>query len=190
MALRDPVAVFNADTNVEAQLVRTLLVDAGVEAFVVEDVSYVGTCALGTLPEINKPQVWVERADAERAWQLLDDYDRRRTEQETAETTDRFCYHCGEPVQPGDAACAACGQTLDPPTDEHEDGSDVGARAAAAVAGGGQADGRVASGGLAAFRWFVKPLAWVLLAGAAASVLVPILGGLVEFVARLVNGGR
>lgn len=38
VALRDPVAVFNADTNVEAQLVRTLLVDAGVEAFVVEDV--------------------------------------------------------------------------------------------------------------------------------------------------------
>ena len=66
MALRDPVAVFNADTNVEAHCVRTLLVDAGIGAFVVEDVSYVGTCTLGTLPEINKPQVWVERADAEK----------------------------------------------------------------------------------------------------------------------------
>lgn len=33
MELREPVAVFDADTNLEAQLVRTLLVDAGIEAF-------------------------------------------------------------------------------------------------------------------------------------------------------------
>ena len=75
MALHDPVAVFDADTNVEAQLVRTLLVDAGIEAFAIDDVSYVGTCAWGTLSGINKPQVFVERGDAEKALDALDSLD-------------------------------------------------------------------------------------------------------------------
>ena len=65
MALHDPVAVYNAANNVEAHLVRNALLTSGVEAHVTEDVSQVGTWAFGLLPEIHKPQVWVERQDIE-----------------------------------------------------------------------------------------------------------------------------
>ncbi|HEV3025768.1 MAG TPA: hypothetical protein VGX76_25015, partial [Pirellulales bacterium] len=61
MALQDPVAVYYAATNAEAQVVRSLLVDAGIEAFAVDDVSVGGTWTLGLIPEIHKPQVWVDR---------------------------------------------------------------------------------------------------------------------------------
>jgi hypothetical protein len=39
MALRDPVAVYNAANNVEAAFVRDGLIAAGVEAYVIEDLS-------------------------------------------------------------------------------------------------------------------------------------------------------
>jgi hypothetical protein len=188
MALRDPVAVFNADTNVEAQLVRTLLVDAGIEAFVVEDVSYVGTYSLGTLPEINKPQVWVERANAAKAWEFLDGYERRAGEQEKAVTDDRFCYHCGEQVQRGDSTCAACGRSLARPNDAQQNGNDDEPTAGVATSGEEEADDHVQQAGLAGFRKFKKPLAWLFLACLAGPLLLAILGAVLEFVARLAGG--
>ena len=52
MALRDPVAVYNAANNIEAHFVRNVLVHSGVEAFVTEDISQVGTWMFGLIPEI------------------------------------------------------------------------------------------------------------------------------------------
>src|SRR5215831_15111829 len=80
MAFRDPVAVYNAANNLQAIFVRDALIAAGVEAFVIEDVSQVGTWMGGLIPEIHKPQVWVERADIERAKPVLDDFERRANE--------------------------------------------------------------------------------------------------------------
>src|SRR5436190_2960768 len=80
MALRDPVAVYNAASNMEAFVVREALQAAGVEAFVIEDVSQVETWVFGLIPELHKPQVWVERADVGRAKPVLDDYERRVAE--------------------------------------------------------------------------------------------------------------
>src|SRR5438132_670434 len=80
MALSDPIAAYNAANNVEAHLLCNLLVEAGVEAFVTEDVSQVGTWIGGLIPEIHKPQVWVDRVDLERAKPVLDDYERRSAE--------------------------------------------------------------------------------------------------------------
>jgi hypothetical protein len=77
MALRDPVAVYNAANNVEALFVRDGLLAAGVEAFVIEDVSQIGAWVGGLIPEIHKPQVWVERADMVRAKPVLDDFEAR-----------------------------------------------------------------------------------------------------------------
>jgi len=77
MGLRDPVAVYNAASNVEALLVRDALIAAGIEAHVTEDLSPVGTWVGGLIPEIHKPQVWVERTDVERAGGALDEYERR-----------------------------------------------------------------------------------------------------------------
>ena len=71
MALQDPVAVYNAATNLNAHLLKLRLVAAGVEAFVSEDFSTVGLWLFGTLPEIHKPQVWVSKSDVERARPIL-----------------------------------------------------------------------------------------------------------------------
>ena len=124
MALQDPVAVYNAANNVEAQLLCNLLVDAGIEAFVTEDVSQVGVWLLGLIPEIHKPQVWVDRSNVEGAAPLIEEFDDRLIEQagvdevelpdETPDaSSEHFCYHCGEPIAFGVSHCTACGKALD-----------------------------------------------------------------------------
>ena len=80
MALRDPVAVYNAANNVEIYLVQDALIAAGIDAFVIEDNSQAGTWALGLIPELHKPQVWIEKADIERARPILIEFERRKNE--------------------------------------------------------------------------------------------------------------
>src|SRR6516164_2414056 len=80
MSLRDPVVVYNAANNMQAIFARDALIAAGVDAFVIEDVSQVGTWVGGLIPEIHKPQVWVERVDIERAKPVLDEFERRSNE--------------------------------------------------------------------------------------------------------------
>jgi hypothetical protein len=128
MPLHDPVAVYNAANNVEAHLVRNALVNFGVEAFVTEDISQVG----GLIPEIHKPQVWVERADVERVKPILDDFERRAAELRDANTQDEqtetavevVCEGCGEQsaypaLQLGSVQqCPHCGAYVDVVDDE------------------------------------------------------------------------
>ena len=95
MALRDPVAVYNAANNVEANLVKIALLNSGVQAYVTEDVSQVGVWSLGLLPEVHKPQVWVDKADLERARPILEEYERRSMDPTRSDS--------GEPVE-GEAA--------------------------------------------------------------------------------------
>jgi hypothetical protein len=105
MALRDPVAVYNAANNLEAQLIRNLLNDAGIEAHVTEDVSVVGVGPLGFLPERHKPQVWTEGVDIERVKPLLEDYERQQLQRQEAEVKKTAA--AGETVE---AICEECGQ--------------------------------------------------------------------------------
>ncbi|MEX2317503.1 MAG: hypothetical protein WD669_10160 [Pirellulales bacterium] len=78
MALRDPVAIYNAATNLEAALVCEILDAAGVEAYAIEDVSPAGQWMFGLLPEIHKPQVWIERAEMPKAKPILEKYESNR----------------------------------------------------------------------------------------------------------------
>jgi hypothetical protein len=77
MPLQDPVSIYNAANYLKAPFVRDALIAGGAEAFVIEDVSQVGTWVGGLVPEIHKPQVWVERADIERAQPVLDHFEER-----------------------------------------------------------------------------------------------------------------
>ena len=128
MALRDPVAVYNAANNVQAHLVRNVLISAGVEAFVTEDISQVGTWMLGLIPEIHKPQIWVERSEIERAKSILEEMERRSSElrdtdphEETLpeEEIEVSCEKCGQctrfpPAQRGSVQqCQHCGAYVD-----------------------------------------------------------------------------
>lgn len=112
MGLRDPVAVYNAATNVEAQLICNILNDAGVEAFVTEDTSPAGVWMFGTLPEIHKPQVWVDRSSLDRAKPLLDDYERRSIEREEREEADSNEVTASETLSPVAFVCEECGKSI------------------------------------------------------------------------------
>jgi len=99
MPLSDPVAVYNAASNDEAHLVQGALRSAGVEAYVTEDLSLVGGWVGGMIPEIHKPQVWVDRADVDRAKPVLDDYERQAAERVSPRAA-------GLPIE---VACEECG---------------------------------------------------------------------------------
>lgn len=105
MALHDPVAVYNAANNIEAHFVRNALADSGIEAFVTEDVSQIGTWMFGLIPEIHKPQVWVDRADIERTKPILDDYERRLAERSDSSSQDEA--QTGPEIE---VVCEECGQ--------------------------------------------------------------------------------
>ena len=127
MALKDPLAVYNAATNVESHLVKLRLVDAGIEAVVIEDLANVGWAWLGILPGINKPQVWIDRADVERARPILVDYIDETTSDEgpnppdaaSQEPIEVICDKCqAKTIFPARLHgtiqdCPACGEYLD-----------------------------------------------------------------------------
>jgi hypothetical protein len=106
MALQNPVAVYVAATNVEAQMLKLRLIDAGIEAFVSEDLSTAGLWMLGLLPGIHKPQVWVSQSCVDQARPVLDGYEshaaeRRRVRQQV-DSSD---------ASPIKVLCEECGQT-------------------------------------------------------------------------------
>ena len=71
---------------------------AGLEAFVVEYVSPVGTWIGGLLPQIHKPQVWIDRSEIDRARPILEDYARaeeRRSVAVVGPPIDVVCEECG-----------------------------------------------------------------------------------------------
>jgi hypothetical protein len=103
VALRDPVAIYNAANNMEANHLCNVLVDAGIEAYLTEDISVVGQWVGGFIPEIHKPQVWVDRADVERLKPILDEYERRKVEVQGAapagsDLVTTECEECGKPA--------------------------------------------------------------------------------------------
>ncbi len=105
MALRDPVAVYTAATNLEAALVCQLLTSSGIEAYAVEDASVGGQWMFGLLPEIHKPQVWIERTDRAAAKPIIERYERG---------------HAGKAIEARDNApiqvvCEECQQQLEFP---------------------------------------------------------------------------
>jgi hypothetical protein len=106
MALKDPVVVYYAKTNTEAAMLCHMLNQAGCEAHLMEDNNFLGFWMGGTLPTLHWPKVWVERANGERAAELLRQFEQTRRDREadraqpdwdrTIVTTE--CEECGERV--------------------------------------------------------------------------------------------
>jgi DNA-directed RNA polymerase subunit RPC12/RpoP len=128
MALQDPVAVYNATNNVESHMLCNILRDAGIEAFTTDDVSVVGVWMFGLLPEIHKPQVWIDRKDVERAKPLLENYEDQLLERQEADrhklslddaAIEVTCEECGRsslfPAEQRDTVqdCPHCGSYVD-----------------------------------------------------------------------------
>jgi hypothetical protein len=125
MGLRDPIAVYNAATNIEAHLICSILTNAGIEAYASKDVSPGGLWMFGTLPEIHKPQVWANRSDIGRVKPLLDDYEGRLAARQAASEAMPDvtfpCEECGKSVTfPAQRrghveTCPHCGNYVDVP---------------------------------------------------------------------------
>ena len=127
MALRDPIACYDAADNLEGLAVRDALVNAGVAAFVVVDDSHILTGWLGPVSQFNKHHVWIERADADRAGPVLEEFERllaarREPEQgaeRAAEAIRVVCEECHRPTkfpaaQQGSVqSCPRCGAYVD-----------------------------------------------------------------------------
>jgi hypothetical protein len=134
MALSDPVAVYDAENNVEANLLCSILNEAGIEAYPTEDVTQAGTWVGGIAPEGQKPQVWVERANVDQAVPILEQFDkelaeRRRAEQASgANVVEVTCEECGEKnsfpgaLEGSVQSCSKCGAYLDVVVGEVPDG--------------------------------------------------------------------
>jgi hypothetical protein len=121
MALVDPVKIYAAASNVEAQMICRLLQAAGVEAFAGEDFSAVGAWWGGTVPGVFDASVYVSRADAEEAAALIRQHERLRAERSSALGTEveATCEDCGKlaafpAAQRGTVQnCPHCGAFLD-----------------------------------------------------------------------------
>jgi hypothetical protein len=94
MALTEPIAAYSTHNTAEAVLLVNLLRDAGIPA-TTEAVE-------GQIPEGDAPQVWVEKADAERVRLFLVDYARKAAEKAEAE----------KQRQPVTMTCEECGEVL------------------------------------------------------------------------------
>jgi hypothetical protein len=105
MALRDPIAAYNAANNLEAHFVCALLIDAGIEASVTEDVTPVGGWVGGLVPEIHKPQVWIDRSDIGRAGPVLHAYELQSAARRGAQSA-----KTGTAESMIEVACDECGK--------------------------------------------------------------------------------
>src|SRR5688572_23339161 len=113
-------------------VVRDALHAVEIEAFVTEDLSAAGTWIGGFIPEIHKPQVWVDRADIERARPVLVEYERRSAERRPGVAPEGgrievACEKCGgtatfPAAQKGTVQeCPHCGAYLDVGKDDSWD---------------------------------------------------------------------
>jgi len=139
MAILDPVAAYIASSDVEAHIVCGVLVDAGIEAVAIEDVSRAGVWMFGTIPALHRPQVWIDRRDIDQARPVLEEYMRLASERRVAnraraetadETIEVTCEECGKPsmfpaAQKGSVQnCPHCFAYVDVGDNEAFDGSD------------------------------------------------------------------
>lgn len=103
MAIAHPVAVYSAATNQEAMLLKHMLIEAGIEADVTQDLSLAGLWIGGSLPGVHTPKVWVDKSQGEAAATILKDFEQKRADRAKAGTAAD-----GPPV---DGTCEECGAT-------------------------------------------------------------------------------
>ncbi len=98
--LKHPVVVYTGVTNMDAQMAERFLASKGVPAYAVEDHSLGGYWLGGTISNIHKPQVWVDKSDLDRATEMIEEFkaqkkaadaERKRHEPQTLAATCEDC---------------------------------------------------------------------------------------------------
>jgi Putative prokaryotic signal transducing protein len=104
----EPVNIYLAHDTIEAEFLRNILRDAGIEACVVGDAA---SRLLGVIPNaIGVPYLAVRRADDARAREILRDYEDKRQVPHTPDesTATWTCSACGEQVDEEFDLCWNC----------------------------------------------------------------------------------
>ena len=117
--LNNPVAIYTAATNVDAQLIASLLCEAGIEAFAIDDISPAGMYMLGTLAELHRPQVFVDGSQTEEAAAFLKAFEAHSS----APVTYDYCFYCGAAANPDQACCPECGGLLESSDESSDEGT-------------------------------------------------------------------
>ena len=100
MDLKDPIVIYTAAGNLEAQMIADMLNAKGIAAFAEEDQSGVSLWAFGTISQFHKPRVYVEQAASEAAARIIADFEeqkrRRQNPGDGEGEIDVVCEECGE----------------------------------------------------------------------------------------------
>jgi hypothetical protein len=126
MAIANPVVIYDAENDIEAELLCAYLEQHGIEAYAVLDESRAGIWMFGTLPGIYKPQVWIDKSNFEAAKPLLQEYEhellRRRAKTKISADSgavEAVCEECGKTTRFPESKrgtvqdCEHCGAFVD-----------------------------------------------------------------------------
>jgi hypothetical protein len=98
--LKDPIVVYAAAGNLEAQMIADMLNAKGIAAFAEEDQSGVSLWACGTISQFHKPRIYVEKAASEAAARIIADFEEQKWQRQyPSDGEGRFevvCEECGK----------------------------------------------------------------------------------------------
>lgn len=106
--INNPVVLCTSASNHEAHLIAAQLNENGIPAAVVEDQSPVGMTAIGLLPGIHRPQVFIDRSQLDVARDLM-----ASIETLEPQAAGSFCYHCGGAINYSGKICSECGAQVE-----------------------------------------------------------------------------
>ncbi|MBX3413343.1 MAG: DUF2007 domain-containing protein [Pirellulales bacterium] len=124
----DPVTAYKAGNSREGHLILQLLEQAGIQGRVASNgVEFIA----GELPyQVASCPILVHRADLERAHEVIERYEETLCgdREPWVPEDERYCYHCGEPVESAGTVCPACKLPLDWPAAPEAEEDEVEAR--------------------------------------------------------------
>ena len=106
--LNNPVVLCTSASNHAAHLIAAQLNENGIPAAVVEDQSPVGMTAIGLLPGIHSPQVFVDKSRLDAARDFI-----ASIETLEPQAAGSFCYHCGGAINDSGKICSECGAQVE-----------------------------------------------------------------------------
>lgn len=74
MGLQNPVVIYRAANNIEANLIKLKLHEAGIDAYVMEDDSMIAS--EGIIPGVLHPEVYVDQTTTDQAVAVIQEYER------------------------------------------------------------------------------------------------------------------
>lgn len=106
----EPQQVYAAWNPTQAQFILNMLVDAGIHARIASTAVH---AVSGKVPyQVATCPIWVAEKDADRAREVIADWESRQEPGERTASHELFCYHCGAILEARCSECPQCNGTL------------------------------------------------------------------------------